>query len=45
MLLCVYRSGFMPAQARAFRAVTFCGFVVFVPLFPFKKLTDLPAQF
>lgn len=46
MLLCIYRSGFMPAQARASRAVTFfCGFVVLVPLFPFQKLTDLPALF
>lgn len=32
--------GFVPAQARTFRAVTFCGYVVLVPLFPFKKLTD-----
>lgn len=39
MLLRINRSGFMPAQARAFRAVTFCGFVVLVPLFPFQKLT------
>lgn len=37
-LLCIYRSGFVPAQAKAFRAGTCCGFVLLVPLFPFKKL-------
>lgn len=30
----------MPAQARTFRTETFCGFVVLVPLIPFKKLTN-----
>ena len=45
MLRRVYRSAFMPAQARAFRAVTFCGIVVLVPLIPFRKSTDLPALF
>lgn len=37
-LLCIYRSGFVPAQARAFRAGTFCGFVVLVPLISSQRL-------
>lgn len=36
---------FMPAQARAFRAVTVSmDFFVLVPLRPFKKLTGFPVS-